>query len=219
MLSNENRFNQVMANLRQSVGQEENLTFGKALEVYKNCEISSEIPRTYYIRLMLEHAAGLVSVLQRMTPNLVSVSPAATARFITSDFPFASFYKTLPRNGADHKGLLDPDIDLYFPISPWRCLLLNYRNTQDNHRIGERKVAYINDVIAANCTRLIVSEDRDLVWRRNNNSICRDTEELFDLYAESKTAEPRMRFPGQELLAECRNDWNLLRGKESPEND
>jgi uncharacterized protein DUF4238 len=218
MISSEDKFNEVMRKFRQSVEQEEDLTFEKALEVYNNCEISSNIPRNFYIKLMLEHAAGLVNFFFRMTPNLVSVSPATRSRFITSDFPFAPFYKSQAGNRSIHKGLLDPNIDLYFPLSPWRCLLINYNNFPRRERIIERKVAYINDIIASNCTRLILSQAQNFAWKRDDNSISWSTEEAIDLYADSKIATPRMRIAGQELLAECRNDWNLLRGKE-PSND
>lgn len=212
MLSDEDVFNEIMKQFGQDTGKGYDLTYEKALEVHKHSDLTVQIPRTFYIKNMMEFAAKLVPIIWKMTPNLLIAPYLSDARFVTGDVPIIP----IPRKG-NFSGMWinNPDVDMYFPLGSKCCLLLNYDNLRKALQVSRKYVAFTNHLVAFNCTRLILSKDQDFVWMRENKTISINSKELINSWADEKKTRVRAQLPVKEILSECRNDWKLLRSEDS----
>ena len=213
LLSSEDLFNKTMAEVKQATGEKAtDFTYKQALESREKFEITSSIARTYYVSEMMKQASRLFNVFARMTPSLLLAPFIGRGRFITSDKPIqATSRKPNPRY---KNWLQDPNVELYFPLSSRICLVLNLDEYRLESPASRQKIASINDLLACECTRVLISQNQDFAWRRENGTVSYSHDELLQLLADSKKTQPIMTIGGEKPLSKCRSDWNLLRGQD-----
>ena len=207
ILKDEATFNSIMQKVEDKVKISLPLTYEKAVEVQNHSEITVDIPRTYYIRLMMEYANKLVPIIGQMTPNLLCVPFGCEARFVTGDVPTIP----APRNpNASNMWIGDPNCDLYFPLSSRCCLVLNYDSLRKVNDVSTRRIAFVNHLVACNCTRIILSENQTFVWMQENGITSDNQQHLIDSWGPEKKTNLKTKFSNGNPLPVCRNDWNLL---------
>ncbi len=213
LLSDEKVWNEIMAQVKKDKDIPLDTTYQQALDAHKNCNVTVSIDRTFYVKTMMEFAAFLVPIIWKMTPNLLIAPYISDARFVTGDVPIIP----IPRKPNVTGIWIDnPDFDLYFPLSSKFCLLLNYDSLKKVMQVSRRCVAFTNHLIACNCTRLLLSEEQNFVWMRENNTISTSSEELRNSsWTDEKKSLTRAKIPDTEILSECRNDWKLLRSEDT----
>ena len=207
MLKDEATFNGIMKEVKNKVKPGSTLSYEKALEVQKHSNITVDIPRTYYVRLMMEYANSLVPVIGKMTPNLLCIPYGCEAKFVTGDVPIIP----VPRKPNTSKVWIgDSNCDLYFPLSSHCCLVLNYDSLRKVSEVTTKKVAFINHLVACNCTRIVLSENQSFVWMQESGIISKDPQHLIASWGPEKRTNSRTKLPDGSPLPTCRNDWNLL---------
>jgi hypothetical protein len=210
--SNEDIFHKSMAEFEQATGKKLDRNYEQALETHKRCKVTCDIPRTYYVREMLEHVGSLLEVFCEMTPSLLFAPAFGKAMFVTSDKPFVQISRKF--NPLCPNALLDPNIDVYFPLSSRTCLVLNYDKESQISSASEKRIAFINGCLACDCSRMVISQEQDFAWLRKNKTVSWNHEELLEMLADSKKTEPRIKIEGGRLRSKCRSEWNLLRGRD-----
>jgi hypothetical protein len=216
--SSKDIFCKSMAEFERVSGKKLDLNYEQALEAHKKCKVTCDIPRTYHVREMLEHVGELLEVFCKMTPSLLFAPPLGKAMFITSDKPFAQMSREF--NPLYPNALLDPNIDVYFPLSSRTCLVLNYDKKGQILSASEKRIAFINGWLACDCSRILISQDQNFAWLRKNKTVSWSHKELLEILADSKKTQPRIKIAGGKLRSKCRSDWNLLRGQDPiDEND
>lgn len=126
----------------------------------------------------------------KMTPNLLFMPFINEARFITSDVPVipCSRKANLPKDWIRRQ-----DTDIYFPLSPQACLLLNYDKLRKVSEASRKKIAFINRILADKCTRILVSKNQDFIWMRDNRAVSYSSEELVKFLGEKKKSQARIK--------------------------
>ncbi len=204
MLKDESTFNSIMQKVKDKVKTNLPLTYEQAVEVQKHSEITMDVPRTYYIRLMMEYAAKLVPIIGKMTPNLLCIPFGCEARFVTGDVPI------IPIPSDFKMWIGDSNCDLYFPLSSRCCLVLNYDGLSKVNDVNRKGIAFINHLVACNCTRIVLSENQSFIWTQENGIISNDQQFLINSWGPEKKTTLRAKIPGIKISSSCRNDWNLL---------
>jgi hypothetical protein len=207
ILKDESIFNDAMQKIKDKIKPDEILSYEKALEAQKHSNITVDIPRTYYIKLMMEYANKLVPIIGQMTHHLFFVPLGIEANFVTGDVPIIA----APRN-SDSTGMWigDPNCDLYFPLSSKCCLVLNYDSLSTVTEVDKIKIAFINHLMACNCTRIILSENQTFVWMQENRTISDNIQHLIDSWGPEKKINLRAKIPNRTIPPVCRNDWGVL---------
>jgi len=200
--SDEGVWRNVMSQYETETGKKIAMGFDEALMMYRNCEISTRIPRTLWVQQMMLMASDLVAVFQEMTPSLLYVPVWRSADFITGDLPVLALPRR-PNPSADSKWLRNPEVDVFFPLSSRRCLVLNYDQRSRVTPASRRHVAFVNHVMALNCTRIVISEKPDFLWLRERGTISQSTDELVEFVRETP-----------ESGAMSGDSWNTLRGEQ-----
>lgn len=190
------------------------LPFEEAQKARDKFEISVDIPRTFYIKQMMLYASNLVPVIGNMTPNLRLARRYFDAKFITGDVPIIPIPRK-PNNSSTW--LNNPDFDLYFPLSSHCCLVLNYDSLRTATYASSRKIAWINHLVACNCTRILLSEEQSFCWMKENGLVSKDVYEIVDSWGEEKKTLFKGAYINKKRPPKCRNDWGHLKSKD-PEN-
>ncbi len=207
MLKDKATFKKILEEAKVGLKKDMNLTYEQALHVHKNSDTTINIPRTYYIELMRVYANDLVPIIGQMTPNLLCIPFGCEARFVTGDVPTIP----VPRNPKASKMWVgDPNCDLYFPLSSRCCLVLNYDGLRKVNDVSTRRIAFVNHLVACNCTRIILSENQTFVWMQENGITSNDQQHLIDLWGSEKKTDIKAKFSNGNPSPVCRNDWNLL---------
>ena len=213
LISNKELYENTMENFKKETGVDSVLTFEEAKEIHAKSEISMKMPRTYYVEQMILYAAPLVNLFYGMNLNLLYASPQSKAKFITSDKPIAVI--TNGPLGKYEKWIEDPEAVLYFPLSSLSCLMIDRKKESMVLPANRKKIASINGLIANECVYASISNKEDFIWLRINGTISGSREELFDLLAKDKETQPRVNdLLGKKLKSKCRNDLNVLRGRD-----
>ena len=148
-----------------------------------------------------------------MNFNLLYAPPLSKATFITSDKPIAAM--TNSPLGKYKRWLEDPKALLYFPLSSHNCLMLDFKKEPKVLSAKRSNVASVNGLIANECVQISLSQEQGFIWPRKNMTVSESVDELFDLLSEDKKTQPRVNnIFGQKLKSRCRNDINILRGKD-----
>jgi hypothetical protein len=207
MLKDEATFNHTMKKVEDKVKTSLPLTYEQAVEVQKHSEITMDVPRTYYIRLMMEYAAKLVSIFGNMTLNLLCIPYECEAKFVTGDVPIIPISR---KNDSSKMWIADTNCDLYFPLSSRCCLVLNYDGLSKVNDVNRKGIAFVNHLMACNCTRIVLSENQSFIWTQENGIISNDQLLLINSWGPEKKVNLRARIPGVNISSSCHNDWNLL---------
>ncbi len=207
LLHDEATFNKIMEKVNQKVNKNFNPDYKQAVEAQKYIEITGDIPRTYYIKSMMECANKLVPVLGQMTMHLFFTSCLTNTNFVTGDVPIIAAPRKPDSSGT---WLGNPNCDLYFPLSSKCCLVLNYDSLSTVIEINKTRIAFINHLIACNCTRIVLSENQDFVWMQENGLISDDIQQLINSWGPEKKTTPRAKFPDGTIPPVCRNEWSRL---------
>ena len=187
------------------------LPFDEAQKARNKLNISVDIPRTFYIKQMMLLANNLVPVISCMTPNLFLTPKYSDVKFVTGDVPIIP----IPRKPCDSSIWIDnPDIDLYFPLSSYCCLVLNYDTLRKVNNVSPRRIAWINHLIACNCTRIILSEEQSFYWMKENRLVSKNAHELVESWGEEKKTRFRGTHINKNRPPICRNDWGYLKSKD-----
>ncbi|OHB45045.1 MAG: hypothetical protein A2Y13_06745 [Planctomycetes bacterium GWC2_45_44] len=207
ILKDESTFNNAMQKIKDKIKPDAILSYEKALDAQKHIDITVDIPRTFYIKLMMVYASRLVPIIGKMTPHLFFVPYYTNASFVTGDVPIIA----APRKpGSTGMWIGDTNCDLYFPLSSKCCLVLNYDSLSTVIEIGKTRIAFINHLVACNCTRIVLSENQTFIWMQENRIISNNIQHLLDSWGPEKKTTPRAKIPGGNILSSCRNDWKLL---------
>lgn len=199
--SSEEIWQNAMSHLEMETGQKVTIEFDEAQEAYKRCQISARIPRNLWVEWMMQMASDLVAVFQEMTPNLLYIPVYRDAEFVTGDMPIVAVPR-VTNPPADWKWLRNADADLLFPIGPRMCLLLNYDPKPQVRTVSRRQVAFVNQVMAVNCTRIVISQKPSFMWLRERGTISGSTDELKEFVL------------GTPESGTVRGDsWSVLRGE------
>jgi len=211
LIESEKSYNEMMKGFEKQYPEVKVLTYEQAKKARDKFEISVDIPRTFYIKKMMIYASNLVPVIYNMTPNLFCSHKYVDAKFITGDVPIIA----IPRKSTTSSTWINnQDMDLYFPISSHHCLVLNYDSLPKSNYISSKRIAWINHLIACNCTRIVLSEEESFVWMRENRTISSDTHELVVAWGEEKKTSFKGAHINKERQTKCRNDWGILRSKD-----
>lgn len=195
--SSEERWKAIVDELCQMEGID--IDYEQALRARKELELHVDIPNTYHVQEMLDFASAFVSVFSEMTLNLEKVNIISDARFITSDCPIVA----IPRSAnppKEWRWFRNPNADLYFPVSSNACLILNYDKLRKVTNVNRPRVAFVNHVMALNSERVIVSEQQDFVWRRENGTTASSHQELLEFLLQSCNRGPTAKL-----------DWDSIR--------
>ena len=214
LYENEEMYYELMNELKKKSPDIEVLPFEEAKKAKDKLEISADISRTFYIVQMMNYAASLVPIIHKMTPNLLLARKYLDAKFITGDVPIIPISR---KKTFSSTWFNDPDCDLYFPLSSHCCLVLNYDSLPKSNYASSQRIAWINHLVACNCTRIVLSEEESFVWMRENSTISSDAHELVEAWGEEKKTILRGAHIDKKRPATCRNDWGHLRSKD-PEN-
>ncbi|MBN1796755.1 MAG: DUF4238 domain-containing protein [Sedimentisphaerales bacterium] len=216
LLENEEMYYDVMNRLIKKEPDISILPFEEMKKIKDEFEISPDIPRTFYVVQMMNFAANMVHIIHNMTPNLFCVRKYLDTKFITGDVPVIP----IPRQATNDSMWIwinNPDADLYFPISSHCCLVLNYDSLRKCNTISPERIAWINHLIACNCTRIVLSEEKSFYWTRENRTISNDVNEIVESWGEEKKTRFRGALIDKIRPSKVRNDWGYLRSKD-PEN-
>lgn len=198
--SNEKTWKAIIEEISKEVGIEVNMDYEEALHARKNFEISVEIPTSYYVQEILEIGAFFVPVFSEMTPNLEIVDIFCDAEYVISDCPIVPISKSsIPSPGW--RWYRNPDAELFFPLSSKACLVLNYDTLRKVTPVNRQRVAWINHLMACNSQRVIVSSQKDFIWRRENGTTSASHEELLE-FLEEIAPEPEENALNKEFLRE-----------------
>ncbi|MDD5326839.1 MAG: DUF4238 domain-containing protein [Phycisphaerae bacterium] len=208
---NEEMYYEIMNKLMKEKPDIEVLPFEEAKQIKDKLEIFADIPRTFYVVQMMNFAANMVHIIHNMTPNLLCARKYFDAKFVTGDVPIIPIPRT---PSASSTWINNPDCDLYFPLSSYCCLVLNYDSLPKSNDVSSRRIAWINHLVACNCTRIVLSEEQSFVWTRENGTVSSDQNEIIEAWG----AEKKTMFKGTHIDKNrapiCRNDWGLLRSKD-----
>lgn len=211
LLSSKEVFNKAMTDFEKEMGKKAtDFTYEQALQSREKVEITTKIARTFYIKEMMLEAGKLYEVFVRMTPNLFLSDFFTEARFVTSDKPIQAISRK--PNPQYNNWLEDPNVELYFPLSPRICMTLNRDDRRLESPASRKRIAATNELFASSCTRILISRDHNFAWIRDNKTVSYDTGELRKLLSDSKKTQPITAIGDEEPLSKCRNDWNLLKG-------
>lgn len=211
LVTNEELFRKTMKGLKNETGIDYDLTFEQAKEVYENSETSVKMKRTYYVKQMMLYAAPLVNIFYKMNFNLIYAAPLSQNKFITSDKPIAAI--THDPIGKYITWIEDPEAVLYFPLSSWTCLMLDFKKEPQILSGRKNNVASINGLITNECVYISISQEPIFIWMRKDMTISDSIKELFHLLSEDKKEQPRaIRVLGQKIKSKCRSSVNLLKG-------
>ena len=199
--SDEKTWQDAISQVEMETGQKVSMEFDEAVEVYRNCEISTRIPRTLWVREMMLMASKLVGVFQEMTPNVLYIPVWRNAEFVTGDRPILAAPRT-KNPSADWKWFRNPEADLFFPVSSRRCLVLNYDSKPKVLMVSRKQVASINHFITLNCTRIVISQEPRFIWLRECGTISESIDELMEFVHHTP-----------ESGAVSGDSWNVLRGE------
>jgi hypothetical protein len=198
--ADEERWNSIMNKVCEQTSTHLNLRYEDALRARDALEITVDIPTTHHVQFMLELAMILVPIFSEMTTNLEITDIVSDAEYVLSDCPILATPRSA--NPASHwRWPLNPDADLFFPVSAKACLVLNYDALPKVMTATKQRVAFVNHVEACNSERVIISRKRDFVWRRENGTISASHKELLDFLSEFKDAPSDMRVDKDQLKA------------------
>jgi len=197
LYSSEKRYKAIMGEVCQM--ESTDIDYEEALRARNELELRVDIPNTYHVQKMLDFACGLVPVFAEMTPNIERIDGVTSdARFVISDCPIVP----IPRNANPPKGwrwFRNTDADLYFPVSSKACLILNYDKLRKVTNVDRSRVGLVNYVMALNSERVIISEEENFVWRRQNGTTAVSHQDLLEFLAQSSKGST------------VRIDWDSLR--------
>jgi len=212
LIENEKSYNEMMKGFKEQYPDAKVLTYEQAQRVRDKLEISVDIPRTFYIKNMMVYASNLVPIIYKMTPNLFCARKYEDAKFITGDVPIIP----IPRKpSASPTWINDENCDLYFPLSSYCCLVLNYDSLPKANDVSSKRIAWINHLVACNCTRIILSQEESFAWMRENRTISSDPNELVEAWGNEKKTILKGAYIDKKRPQKCRNDWGHLRSKDT----
>ena len=214
LIENEEFYNAMMKDLKEQNSNKKVLTYEEAKRNRDKFEISVDIPRTFYVCQMMLYASNLVPIIYKMTPNLFYARKYYDAKFVTGDVPIIP---TPRKPTVSSTWINSPDCDLYFPLSSYCCLVLNYDSLSKSNEISSKRIAWINHLFACNCTRIILSEEQSFYWMKENRTISKNVYELVEAWGEEKKTMFKGARIDKKRPPRCRNDWGHLRSKD-PEN-
>ncbi len=214
LIENEESYNAMMKGLKEQNPDIKVFTYEEAKKARDKFEISADIPRTFYVKQMMLYASNLVPIIYKMTPNLLCAQKYFDAKFVTGDVPIIPVSR---KPTASSTWLNDPNCDLYFPLSSYCCLVLNHDSLPKSNDISSKRIAWINHLVACNCTRIILSEEDAFCWMKEDRTISKNVCELVEAWGEEKKTIFRGAHVDKKRPPKCRNDWGYLRSND-PEN-
>jgi hypothetical protein len=190
----EDKYQEILSEIEKQDGIKYDVTFEEFLLFQESGQykLSVDIPTEYYIRGMLESVINLTPIIFRMTPNIIFASPTHSARFVTSDWPFGPDFPNIPENISGPKGLNHRDMQLYIPLNPWTCLMLNYEKYPKCIRVNQKAVAFVNNLVALNCIRQIISNEQKFCWINRDKTISCDVKEFIELYTSAHSKSDKI---------------------------
>jgi len=211
LIENEESYNAMMKGFKEQNPDIKVLTYEEAKEARDKLEISADIPRTFYVKQMMLYASNLVPIIYKMTPNLFCARKYLDAKFVTGDVPIIPI---LRKPSTSPIWINDPDCDLYFPLSSYCCLVLNYDSLPKSNDVSSKRIAWINHLVACNCTRIVLSEEQSFYWMKENRTISKDVYDLVKVWGEEKKTIFKGAHIDKGRPPRCRNDWGHLRSKD-----
>jgi hypothetical protein len=134
-----------------------------------------------YILAMLKSIPELTEVISRMTPTLLY--SCGSSGFITSDDQIILSDPTPDRFHGS--GWVKDSIEVYFPLSPFTCLLLRWNSEENVSFFNDRQVAMINSLLISSATQYLFAKG-EVAWISNSHKIIKNDALLFQEFAESK---------------------------------
>jgi hypothetical protein len=149
------------------------------------------IHQNEYVSLMLTSIPKLTATISQMIPSLlISIG---NAQFLTSDNPIILWGP--PPKPFCGNGWLTDSIQVYFPLSPFTCLMLRWKNNFEVFPVNEKCVAMANTNLISSATQYVLSSD-NVIWMSKDLKLCKNDSLLFKEFAESKKNTNFVRFNG-----------------------
>jgi len=214
--SDETVFDQLWEDFKAERGNCD-MTKEQARKILDDSTIEGHIPNQSYVMSFLKGLPRMFAIFRAMRVNVWWADPQASARFITSDFPFVIEDKStgifrMPPNG----GLFSNNVRVYVTISPFVCLTYEYDQGGDIYPVlDDRFVPITNSQLAVSASRYIVSASKDIYWFKEGK-IHRSSEELQKEFYPKKLNEPLLGQSSHQYAQPviARRNWNKLRGDE-----
>jgi hypothetical protein len=209
LMTDEKLYNETMKKVEQKYGINNDLPFEKAKEIRHDFALKSNIPRTYYVKEMMQIAVVLEDLFYEMNFNILYIPIYRLFKYITSDKPFV----VMTDNKEGKKWIEDPQAEVYFPLSSSKCLMLDFKNYPIIRKAQRHEIAFFNFHVANESVFIAISEDENFIWRNDDRLIRHSSQDLVQLLAvDKKTKHRASEALGQDMRSEPKTDVNLLKG-------
>lgn len=211
LMSNEKLYNETMGKIKEIYGAENDLPFEEAAKIRQHFNVGVDIPRTFYVKEMMIHAAMLVDIFYSFNFNLLYIPVWSSIKYITSDRPFVPMTNSIEKR----RWIEDPDAEIYFPLSSDLCLMMNRRETPIVRKVEREEVAFFNFHVSNESVFLSVSQEKDFVWRYDDKRIYHSSEKLVEMLSKGKKIRHRASESSMtKMKSTPKGDVNLLKGKD-----
>ncbi len=155
MFLNVDRARAVMEQYARDTGEEITVAPESMVEAFPGEKFEITATETAFLTNMMEQATSLARVLMRLQWEILE-APEGTG-FILCDCPVV----VVPPRGGDQVGFVVVGSAKYFPLSPHLCVRLGEPGRKRSFRkLGKEDVRIVNQNIAANSERFIMSPSR-----------------------------------------------------------
>ena len=145
----------VMEQYARDTGEEITIAPESIVEAFPGEKFQITATETAFLTNMMEQATSLAKVLMRLQWEILEAAPGTG--FILCDCPVV----VVPPKGSDQVGFAVPGSAKYFPLSRNLCVRLGEPGRKRSFRkLGKEAVRIVNQNIAANSERFIMSPSR-----------------------------------------------------------
>jgi hypothetical protein len=183
--STEERYKKSCEQFYKGTGKKLDMPYGKMKEIVEKPErLRLILHQNEYMRSMLGIIPKIAEIAFCMTPLLLIAN--GKSRFITSDNPVILMDSNRNKPKFYGSGWLTKSIEVYFPLSPFTCLVLHWEGEPQVLPASNQAVSIANSCTAYYATRYIFSEMKEVFWHKNGKIIC-DERLLYDEFSGEKT--------------------------------
>ncbi|MCJ7675339.1 MAG: DUF4238 domain-containing protein [Sedimentisphaerales bacterium] len=196
---------------------ESKITEELARKITNSMYVEVNIPREEYIKNFFAALAIIEPLFNKMVLKILWADPLLRQRFVTGDFPFVIYDKSNNQYGMPKNwGLFNKNVEIFIPISPLVCFLLEFEGESMIDAIRSRDfIPLINSQLACAVSRYIISSSKEIFWFKKGK-IYSSVDKLHKEFYHRKLKEPMGRIsPSQTIVA--RRNWNKLKGDKPTE--
>jgi len=169
----------------KDTGEKLNITYEATKTFVEKPELYQIIlHQNEYIQMIFQLMPIITHAISNMTPYLLFAT--GEARFVTSDNPVILMDTNPKRPPYLGYGWYTKTVNVYFPLSPYACLVLAWEGEYHALPANDMSVSILNSNIGFFATRYVFSKEKEISWYKSKEVNRNDKGFLKEFVKEEK---------------------------------